>query len=348
MKISSAFVTLLTAVAHVKSSTQQLCEDINNGFDGCRCNFVGGCDVNGNPIGNPMVSIFSIAPENIWGFSFIKHLFPSYAHICEHGTIAILYDCNARIPLYAATEIKTGDVKRGGMTFHHNSTLDETLQAKDSDYTGSSKDVLCFEDKETGCFRNWDGSKICSYTDPSSPIERGHMIAARYATADKDRMYATFSYTNVVPQFKSLNNGAWKTAEGDIVTWGKNCQNKANEKKLLARIFVVVGVIPSTYNKNPRFYGAPGFSNFLGQSRIPKNGEYRIVLPDIMWTGACCILADNFKRVIDVKAFAVENRPGAEVKLFSSPQAMFQVLLNTASINLFPMNHECMTGRRKE
>ena len=176
------------------------------------------------------------------------------------------------------------------------------------------------------------------------------MIAARYATADKDRMYATFSYTNVVPQFKSLNNGAWKTAERYIVeTWGKNCQNKAAEYKLVARIFVVVGVIPSTYNKNARFYGAPGFSNFLGQSRIPKNGEYRIVLPDIMWTGACCILADNFKRVIDVKAFAANNRPGAEVKLFSSPQAMFKAFPeNFPKINLFPMNHECMTGRRKK
>ena len=345
MKISSAFVTLLTAVAHVKFSTQQSCQ--GNGLNECRCNFVGGCDVNGNPTGG--LQTFDIAPENIWEFAFRKNLFPSFAFLCERGAIAILYDCDARIPLYAATEIKTGDVGREGMTFHRSSTLDETFHAKNSDYTGSSKDVPCYEDKETGCFRNWDGSKICSYTDPSAPIERGHMIAARYATADKDRMNATFSYTNVVPQFKSLNNGAWKTAEGDIVTWGKNCQNKAAEHKLVARIFVVVGVIPSTYNKNPRFYGAPGFSNFLGQSRIPKNGEYRIVLPDIMWTGACCILADNFNTVIDVVAFAANNRPGAKVLPFSSPQAMFKTFPeNFPKINLFPMNHECMTGRRKK
>ena len=341
MKTASALVTFLTVLAHVKFSTQT-CK--GNGFEECRCNFVGGCDVNDNPT---IGSTYSIAPQNIWQFAYEKDIFPGYAYLCERGAIAILYDCNARIPLYAATEIKTGTVGRDGMTFHHSSTLHKTLHAKDNDYTGSSKDVLCYEDKETGCFRNWDGSKICSYPYPVSPIERGHMIAARYATADKDRMYATFSYTNVVPQFKSLNNGAWKTAEGDIVRWGKNCQNKANEKKLLARIFVVVGVIPSTYNKNPRFYGAPGFSNFLGQSRIPKNGEYRIVLPDTMWTGACCILADNFNTVtdVDVVAFAAENRPGAKVLPFSSPQAMFKTFPETfPKINLFPMNHECMTG----
>ena len=344
MKTSSALVTFLTTLAHVKFSTQQSCLD--NGFDNCRCNFVGGCDVNGDSTGE---STYAIAPKSIEQFAYGTYFSRKYARLCEGGNIAILYDCNARIPLYAATEIKTGDAERAGMVFRPSCTLDETFQAKNRDYTGSSKDVLCYEDEETGCFRNWDGLKECSDTAPFSPIERGHMIAARYATADEDRMDATFSYINVVPQFKSLNNGQWKTAERYIVEdWGKNCQKKAKDKNLEARIFVVVGVIPSTYIGKPRFYGAPGFSNFQGQSRIRKNGEYRIVLPDIMWTSACCILPDN--TVIDVAAFAGKNRQeNPEVLSYSSPQAMFEVLFKTFfKINLFPKKRECMTGLSKK
>ena len=149
MKISSAFVTLLTAVAHVKFSTQQSCQ--GNGLNECRCNFVGGCDVNGNPTGG--LQTFDIAPENIWEFAFRKNLFPSFAFLCERGAIAILYDCDARIPLYAATEIKTGDVGREGMTFHRSSTLDETI------IRGQAKMYLAMRTKKRDVFETGTGQK---------------------------------------------------------------------------------------------------------------------------------------------------------------------------------------------
>ena len=342
MKTSSALVTLLTVLAHVEFSTQT-CK--GNGFEKCRCNFVGGCDVNGNPT---IGSTYSIAPQNIWQFAYDKGYFPGYAFLCEGGTIAILYDCDARIPLYAATEIKAGEVEREGMTFSRSCALDRTFQAEDSDYTGSSKNVFCYEDEKTGNFLNWDGLKPCPYLYPDSPIDKGHMIAAGYATADKDRMYDTFSYTNVVPQFAAFNRGAWAQAEKYIRAWGVKCQAKVL-KGMRTRVFIVVGAIPSTRTKQPRFYGAPGFSNFEGESHILKNGEYRIVVPYLMWTAACCTLEDN--TVVDVMAFARENSPRKyPVRYFKSPDDMLAREVNKYRpkpeyiINLFPANAKCMSG----
>ena len=148
---TSALVTFLTTLAHVKFSTQQFC--LGNGFDNCRCNFVGGCDVDGEPTGG--LNYF-IAPQSIEQFAFKKSFSPKYARLCEGGNIAILYDCNARIPLNAATEIKAGIDPRSG-SFHPSSVkqLHRKFQAKNSDYTASSKNVLCYEDRKTGCFRNW-------------------------------------------------------------------------------------------------------------------------------------------------------------------------------------------------
>ena len=337
MKISSALVTFFTTLAHVEFSTQT-CQ--GNGFDECRCNFVGGCDVDGKPTGK---TISSIIPQNIDQFSVFPHLAP----LCEGGTIAILYDCNARIPLYAATEIKTGEVEREAMTFHRSCALDRTFQAEDSDYTGSSKDVFCYEDKK-GNILNWDGSNICSSPYLSSPIDKGHMIAAGYATADKDRMYDTFSYTNAVPQFEAFNRGAWAQAEKEIREWGVECQAKV--KNVRTRVFIVVGAIPSTRTDRPRFYGAPGFSNFEGESHNPENGEYRIVVPYLMWTAACCTLADEYNTVVGVTAFARENSPKkTPVTYFGSPNLMLVSELKKYGtkpelINLFPANAKCMMG----
>ena len=342
MKTSSALVTLLTVLAHVEFSTQT-CK--GNGFEKCRCNFVGGCDVNGNPT---IGSTYSIAPQNIWQFAYDKGYFPGYAFLCERGNIAILYDCNARIPLYAATEIKTGIDPRSGR-FHPSSVkqLHRKFQAKNSDYAGSSKNVLCYEDRKTRCFQKWYGPNKCPYTEKQfSRIDKGHMIAARYAS-NYDMMYDTFSYTNAVPQFGAFNRGAWAQAEKYIRAWGVECQAKV-KNGMKTRVFIVVGAIPSTRTDRPRFYGAPGFSNFEGESHIPKNGEYRIVVPYLMWTAACCTLADNYNKVISVTAFARENSPNKnKVRFFKSPQLMLvsEVYVYGTKpefINLFPANAKCM------
>ena len=344
MKTSSALVTFLTTLANVKFSTQIFC--LGNGFDNCRCNFVGGCDVDGEPTGG--LNYF-IAPQSIEQFAYKKSFFPKYARLCEGGNIAILYDCNARILLYAATEIKAGIDPRSG-SFHPSSVkqLHRKFQAKNSDYTGSSKNVLCYEDRKTGCFRNWDRSNKCSCTEKFSRIDKGHMIAARYAS-NYDMMYDTFSYTNAVPQFAAFSRGAWAQAEKYIRAWGVKCQDKVL-KGMRTRVFIVVGAIPSTRTDRPRFYGAPGFSNFEGESHVLKNGEYRIVVPYLMWTAACCTLADKYNTVVGVTAFARENSPSkTPVRFFKSPQLMlvsevYEYGTKPEFINLFPANAKCMMG----
>lgn len=346
MKISLIVTTFLAAVTSVEAS-MKICQ--TNGFAGCECNFVGGCDLNGDPtvsVNQNYEVLKDIAPQNIEQFAYAKPLY-NLGKLCEGGTIAILYDCNARIPLYAATEIKTGNVGRKGKKFHASSVaaLEEFFQAKLSDYIGLEQEVVYYEHKN-GYFSPWN---IYSGTG-TVPLNKGHMIPACYASSDGKRMYNTFSLTNVVPQFQTFNAGAWADAERYIVEeWGANCQNKANIAQSV-RVFIVVGAIPSTYIKQPKFYGASGLSDFEGPSNLKNGGDYRIVVPDVMWTAACCTLPDQHNTVIDVMAFAGYNKPNKNsVDDFDSPQAMFKFFTENLyagmkDINLFPKSPKCMTG----
>ena len=78
-----------------------------NCFGGCACNILGACDSNGNlkPGINPR-TLDSYAPSGLESFSEGDGLKRNLAYLCEGGTVAIIYDCNKRIALYAATTME--------------------------------------------------------------------------------------------------------------------------------------------------------------------------------------------------------------------------------------------------
>ena len=166
------------------------------------------------------------------------------------------------------------------------------------------------------------------------------MVSAGYARGDADRVQNTFAYTNMVPQFAVFNRGQWRIAEDSelVKTWGDECHKAAGEKKHDARIYVVVGAVPTTYTSNTKFFGRNGFSNF-------ESATYKIIVPHTMWTAACCILDDD--TVFRVMAFSRENIPEKDqVDLYATPQDMVKRLFPTPKIllNLFPQTPGCMTG----
>lgn len=114
-----------------------------------------------------------------------------------------------------------------------------------------------------------------------------------------NRMTASFTYTNLVPQFSDLNQEAWRLAEIAIREQfvGKLCDPK--------RTYLLTGTVPSEM-----YLGYDEFYVDVAKDKIPKNTypqlckngalfcstKYRVNVPAYMWTaGACHDLAGNCK-----------------------------------------------------
>ena len=89
-------------------------------------------------------------------------------------------------------------------------------------------------------------------------------------------------------------------------------------------LFASAGVIPSSYGKFPeRYFGFPGFSDFQGptsknpyaQTAYSYQNHYRINMPAVMWTAACCEFEEQntktkrWTKKYITKAFWGENKP---------------------------------------
>ena len=96
-------VLLLVVVGHLSQQVigQSQCSTTGkNGIDTsdtCVCNIMDACDEHGKARPN----WHDYLPNNVEQFGHGRNL----AYLCERGAVAILYDCNSRIPLYAATKI---------------------------------------------------------------------------------------------------------------------------------------------------------------------------------------------------------------------------------------------------
>ena len=115
------------------------------------------------------------------------------------------------------------------------------------------------------------------------------MVAARYGqgAGGQPGVSATFTYTNAVPQIGNFNSGTWMHAEGRLAMFASDCQCQASKAGKDANTHVVVGVVPSTFLKEPRFFGISGFKDEQDDT------TYRLAFPEIMWTAACCIFTDG-------------------------------------------------------
>ena len=79
----------------------------SSGFSGCECNILGACNFEGNPVSGLDNKLIGYAPTGIQQFQNGEN---NSAYLCEAQTTTIMYDCNARIPLYSATMMtSTGD-----------------------------------------------------------------------------------------------------------------------------------------------------------------------------------------------------------------------------------------------
>ena len=366
---------LVVAIYMLEQAFGEKCH--GKGFRGCECNILGACNLHKMPVSGLNDKLTGYAPNGMEQFQYSTPENPSnLAYLCEGGSISILYDCNAKVALYAATVITGDELKRASSCrtpsskwkASSDSNLDSKFQQAKADYAYADDRVLCYESSKGEFVTDIDWYKAKNYGQVpnyecannfgkhvKSPTTKGHLIASMYAMGNQAKIDAAFTLTNIVPQFEEFNNGPWSESERNLITWGQvNCASNN------ARMFVVVGTIPSTFGNspiNPRFFGGSGFSEFEGFSKLEDtysegrgNKEYRINVPKFMWTAACCTVEywdarGQWQVKTQSKAFFRRNDPGSEECHEGTPAELMTHLKSLwpemTIPTLFPQNANC-------
>uniref|UniRef100_A0A8D0DJT5 ENDD1 protein n=1 Tax=Salvator merianae TaxID=96440 RepID=A0A8D0DJT5_SALMN len=182
-----------------------------------------------------------------------------YVQICQRYKnqyrYATLYDRNNRIPVYSAYLYNPGQAKRPKTWRIEPQLIDSTLQPEiETEYTleqktGVTEDALRQSQAVSNDYKNL------------IDFNRGHLNPNSHQP-DVDAKTATFTLTNIVPQYIKLNGGSWNNYEQ--ATMASNTQG-------CRETFAVVGAVPG--------------NNFIAQGRVNK--------PGYMWSAACCVIDNN-------------------------------------------------------
>ena len=330
-----------------------------NGIAPCQCNFMEACNAQGNP--NPNLAQY--LPTGVDQLGLVEQGQRNLAYLCEGGdAVGILYDCNNRIPLYAATVINgplllgKSDEGRPGVAFSLSRQLDGRFQQQKEDYKDALRRELCYLSFRRGrryiVEEDWlraSGrrkpfrTRLCPRGSVvKTSVHRGHLIASQYGRNNQAKMRATFTYTNAVPQFGVFNSYPWRVCESRLIRWGR--QNCAQVREATnVRLFIVVGAIPSTVRGLPqqRYFGQTGFSDYKD-----TKGNYRVNVPSDMWNAACCTYSVNGILQYRSTAFWRENNPGNAPCNRANTDHLTRWLSGwiaggTVSFNLFPQTSQC-------
>ncbi|XP_056338043.1 uncharacterized protein LOC130248359 [Oenanthe melanoleuca] len=99
------------------------------------------------------------------------------------------------------------------------------------------------------------------YSSAVMPVDRGHLCPSSHLH-DQNSTWATFTLTNIVPQYSTLNQGAWREYEDTTM---RNKTNGCNTT------YVITGAVPGNTNVT--------------------NG--RVNIPSHIWSAACCLVGTN-------------------------------------------------------
>lgn len=328
------------------------------GLAGCECNILGACDVDGLKKNN--LNLIEHLPEGMHLFGLVEGNSRNLAYLCERREVAILYDCNNRIPLYAATALNEDQLTgadsggRPSVSFRASeTTLHRYYQQKKGDYKHSKKRNVCYKSRLSNNDRvdtNWYQALIKSQTTPAgsypcynTEVHKGHVIASQYGRGDQLKKKATFVFTNTVPQFATFNTPVWRDAEMNLVKWGQN--NCAWTGTWDVQMYIVAGAMPSSKYGPPRYFGADGFSDY-------KDNKYLVNVPRFMWTAACCTFqykdpnTGSSRYGIKNTAYWRENDPGKQpckkIRVDTLEKMLSWMTWRGEMIKIFPFsNNEC-------
>ncbi|XP_026167129.1 endonuclease domain-containing 1 protein-like [Mastacembelus armatus] len=230
-----------------------------------------------------VVKLYEDLPEDCKSFfhhEYVPLWNPSKYHvyICQFFKnkyrFTTLYDTDHRIPVYSGYIVENREKGKGkcSETWKIEPQLVDEKLVKDmmlqKDLKKKKKKVTLKKIKKSqAVFEDYKDIK---------DYNRGHLNPAGH---HKDEACeATYTLTNVVPQYKKMNNGLWSQYEERIKT---TCPNN--------KLFVLVGAIPSS---DP-------------QRWIKKNNKNRVNIPDYLWHAYCCV--DNNNKPVKSGAAVARN-----------------------------------------
>ncbi|XP_056369767.1 endonuclease domain-containing 1 protein-like [Oenanthe melanoleuca] len=177
------------------------------------------------------------------------------ARICQRLSnkyhFATLYDKTRRIPVYSAYIYKPGHGYRYNSWFIEPQLIDKKSYGKEmaEPWTIHSANI-----GENQAVEN-------DYSSAVMPVDRGHLCPSGHLYEQTSR-WATFTLTNIVPQYSTLNQGAWSVYEDTTM------RNKTDG---CDKTYVITGAVPGNTNIS--------------------NG--RVNIPSHIWSAACCLVGTN-------------------------------------------------------
>lgn len=156
---------------------------------------------------------------------------------------------------------------------------------------------------------------------PASLIDRGHLFAAAYASADQAQFKSTFKITNVVAQDSIFNRKVWSQAERILKAVGmKECLGMTNKAGQSGIPVVVTGAVPENLKADPIYQPYYSVRPINPITKEPIVGRNRFKVPVLMWTTMWCM---NIGFHV---SFIGANSPLGEVKFYRNFKVFEQEL----------------------
>ena len=199
------------------------------------------------------------------------------------------------------------------------------------------------------------GSKELYQHQPIPPLyDRGHVVPFNILRYSHKSAYATFTYTNCVPQIAGFNRGQWKKYETKIVQYAQHyCGPSGGTLYLItgtSRVKFEEILGPENEIIGVRNESVPPMEGFHENvNKYPKLGP-KIAIPNSMWTVGCCLGLNN--KVVG--AFGVMGGNYLNQQLLNEFMMPRQTVASVEkalqsednSITLFPDGEDCYNEKK--
>ncbi|NXD33527.1 ENDD1 protein, partial [Copsychus sechellarum] len=203
------------------------------------------------------------------------------ARICQaydnQYRFATLYNKTRRIPVYSAYLYQPGPGSRYDSWFVEPQLINETY-SRYMDTEDSIRATYNITSQDIGQNQAIDQD----YSDATG-LDRGHLCPSGHRMGNASK-WATFTLTNIVPQYMTLNQGAWRVYEDTTMP------EKIGD---CDTTYVITGAVP-------------------GNTKVPSG---RVTVPSHIWSAACCLQKGKIMRAWG--AIAENERNKNKVKILN-------------------------------
>ncbi|XP_050196616.1 endonuclease domain-containing 1 protein-like [Myiozetetes cayanensis] len=220
------------------------------------------------------------------------------ARICQtlnnQQFFATLYDKEKRIPVYSAYIYEPAN-----LTTKHTWTVEPQLIR--SNLSRNMKTVRTLRNQYHVTIQKIIDSQAVRVDYYRSGWDRGHLNPNGHHSS-LDSRNATFTLTNIVPMYPTLNRVAWKNYEQQTMhSKSQGCQTT----------YVIVGAVP-------------------GNSSISRD---RVNIPSHIWSGACCETNNNNRSAW--AAIAQNNQNQVDIITLGQLEVKLANLYGVQNVSLF-------------